>query len=464
MDYRGSRGPSLDYLRAAVGLAAGAFLPSWLDPENGPGYRADLVGRLTASAKERVQRFKTKLAGVRRRRRFVSRGESGAYARSLTAMLEDLREGGPDPRTGAELVASFFRADRHIFDQSDDSNGTIGDVFRLDARDLFVHFAAGCEDRAWLADLVFALVQDDDYGVRDAVVEAASGYLSDPEMRALAERMWQASEATPKPLVGSEERNYERSRWLGLVELLARQLRDPGLFEKARRARHPEIGTAARIDIARVHFESGDAATALSWLEKIPEGESFQAYERDELLTAVQVKLGNREAVEELAWKKFRRHRNPDTLAFLVSIVGEDRREKIVKEAVGEILGEKKLHLTDAGFLIKTGHLDEAAHYVLARRAELNGEFYSSLLPMAEEFEQHERPLAAVLIYRALIDSILRRAVSKNYTHAVRYLRHLDHLVGAVTDWRGVTPHTAYLADLRAKHARKSALWLRYER
>jgi hypothetical protein len=425
---------------------------------------ADLVGGLTATSEQRVQRFKQKLAALKHRRRFVPRGESSSYARSLTSMLEDLQAGGPDARTGIELVASFFECDTEIFEHSDDSDGTIGDVFRLDARDLFVHFAAPCEDKAWLAERVLELLRDDDYGVRDSVVEAAGRFLPEREMRVLAERMWKASEGAPTKSPATGTRDYRRFRWLGLVEVLARQLRDPVLFEKARRTRHPEIGTAARIDIARVHFESGDAGAALSWLEQIPEGETFQEYERDQLLQAVQGKLGNRKAVEELAWKKFQRHRGTDTLASLLSVIGESRREAVVEQAVAAILDEKSLSETDAGFLIETGHLEEAERYVLARREELNGDFYSSLLPLAEGFEAERRFLAASVIYRSLIESVLRRAVSKYYPHAVRYLRHLDHLAGDVMDWRDVASHAEFVTSLWAMHARKAAFWGRYEK
>jgi hypothetical protein len=54
------------------------------------------------------------------------------------------------------------------------------------------------------------------------------------------------------------------------------------------------------IDIARVYLESGDVETAHSWLKKIPEGETFQAYERDKLLLEIYQKQGDSEKLTDL--------------------------------------------------------------------------------------------------------------------------------------------------------------------
>jgi hypothetical protein len=103
---------------------------------------ADYLGQLVASPQENVRRFKAKLAALKRRRRFIDWAESTAYAHELSDQLADLKAGVQEPKVGAELVAAFFQADRAIFEQCDDSNGSIGDVFRQDAKNLFVHYAA----------------------------------------------------------------------------------------------------------------------------------------------------------------------------------------------------------------------------------------------------------------------------------------------------------------------------------
>lgn len=78
--------------------------------------------------------------------------------------------------------------------------------------------------------------------------------------------------------------------------------------------------------------------------------------------------------------------------------------------------------------------------------------------------EADGRPLPATILYRALLDSILRWAQTKTYQHGVRYLKKLDRLAMSVSDWRDIETHPAYLEMLRQVHGRKSSFWLRYEK
>ena len=96
----------------------------------------DLIEQLIATPKENVQRFKNKLSGLKRSRRFIDWRGAAGFARELEMLLQDLKSGVDDPLTGVELVAAFYEADNTIFEMCDDSSGNIGDVFRYDAKEL----------------------------------------------------------------------------------------------------------------------------------------------------------------------------------------------------------------------------------------------------------------------------------------------------------------------------------------
>lgn len=64
----------------------------------------DLIERLIATPKENVQRFKNKLADLKRSRRFIDWRESSGFARELEMLLQDVRAGVADPLTGVELI------------------------------------------------------------------------------------------------------------------------------------------------------------------------------------------------------------------------------------------------------------------------------------------------------------------------------------------------------------------------
>jgi hypothetical protein len=307
---------------------------------------ARLVARLVAGPDDGGRRFKAGLAALRRRNRFVPYREAGAYAAELKDLLEDLEAGVRDPRAGAELVAAFYRSDAAIFEACDDSDGLVGDVFRLEARDLFQHYAARCDDKEWLAECIFGLLGEDDYGVRDAL-----------------------------------------------------------------------------------------------------------------LLRVIHGQLGHRDLVEELVWKRFHQSRCSETPQDLLQVIGQERRDEVVAHAWAAMLQAKEFSVGDAVFLMECGRMDEAARYVLERRAQLDGDQWSGLVPLAESLDASGRFLAAAAVYRALLDSILGRGKSHTYHHGARYLHRLGALAGSIGDWDGVTSHAEYLAGLHARHGRKSSFW-----
>ncbi len=104
------------------------------------------------------------------------------------------------------------------------------------------------------------LMSDDNYGVRDAVIECADQYLSPGDLNALVDHMWERTEKAPD--------EYRGRNWLFAIESIARQIKDPALFEKARRRSWGELSVAAFLDIAQVHFDAGDPQSALEWLQK----------------------------------------------------------------------------------------------------------------------------------------------------------------------------------------------------
>jgi hypothetical protein len=398
--------------------------------------------------------FKARLAAIKRMRGFVSWGESSAFAYELASLLAELEASISDPRTGAELVAAFYEMDDVIFNHCDDSNGRIGDVFRHDARNLFVHYASRCADKQWLGDLILRLNRNDGFGLRDSLFDCAADYLPEETMRGLIGSLW--------ALADREANEYQKRHWLRGIESFARQLRDAPLFEQAQLAAWPTLCTAARVDIAEVYLKSGDAPTALSWLERIPASETFQADKRDRLLLAIHEQLGNRGKQEEAAWRIFRRYRCEDTLSTLLRVIGDDQRERVIDEEARGMLQSEGLSYSDTTFLISGGRMDDAEAYLLARAGQLDGYFYDCLLPLAEDMERDRRFRMASVIYRALLESILSRAQSKYYHHGVRYLKKLEALAGKVDTWLTVQPHQTYMDELRQAHRRKSSFWSRY--
>jgi hypothetical protein len=414
---------------------------------------ADEVARLTASPGEIVKRFKANLASLKRSRRFVPYRESRDFSRELADLLEDLKAGVTDPRAGVELTAAFFAADNAVFGRCDDSGGGIGDVFRIDACDLFVHFASRCDDKGWLSEVVRKLVEDDGYGVRDSLLTRAAGYLPEANIREMIDRLWLSA--------GQREGQDSRHRY-HLIRELALQVKDAPLYERATNAAWPGGAVAFLLDIAAAYLEAGDSRTAFDRIGRMPEADPWKVDERDRLLLRIQRELAMPDDAAKTAWRIFRRHRSEETLATLLASIGEHRRAEVIEGESALILREVALSLTDARFLMNQDRMDEAESYLLARAAQLNGDAYDSIAPLAKRLDESGRPLLATILYRALLDSILARGQTGAYTYGVRYLKRLDLLAGQVTTWREFPSHETYKNDLLRAHGRKTSFWSRY--
>jgi hypothetical protein len=269
--------------------------------------------------------------------------------------------------------------------------------------------------------------------------------------------------ATLQKRADKEKDEYGKRHHLRSIESLARQIKDAKLFEKTRIASWGKLPTAALIDIARVYLESGDIETAHSWLKKIPEDETYQAYERDKLLEEIYYKQGDSKKLTALLYQKFRSYRSIDTLQALLDVIGDEKRNEVVIDEMAQILKTDRLRESDAEFLIAVGKTAEAEEYLLKHSDQLDGSHYGSLLSLAEAMESENRHLAASLMYRSLLVSILERGYTKAYPHGIRYLKSLDKLAVTVSDWKEFKHHDAFKEQIIEAHGRKHSFWSKYE-
>lgn len=404
-----------------------------------------------------ARQFRAELAR-HRRRRFVPAFHTGGLAADLRDLIASLDPVTLDPKTGITLIASFYRADARIFEVCDDSSGSIGGVFRLDASARFATFAARCDDPEWVAGVVQELVEQDDYGVRDALLDRAAEFLPVATLRALAGRLWEAATSAVVPRSPGPSKLGQMRRFL-LVEQVARQLRDPELFERARRAWSPELGTAAYVDIARMWAKAADPSRALEWLERIEPGERFLQEERDGLLRELYTRLGRQAELVELLWRRLRECPSRLTLDELVAEIGEAKREGAVATMVAQLNPTEEFRVSDVEFLLDTGQPAVAVDHLVRLRDQISGGQWIWLLPLAERLMAAGEPLGATVLYRALLDDLLSRAQTRAYPHGARYLRQLAAMAPTVADRRGVSSHGEYLAGLRQRHGLKRTFW-----
>ena len=113
--------------------------------------------------------------------------------------------------------------------------------------------------------------------------------------------------------------------------------------------------------------------------------------------------------------------------------------------------------------MLSVGKIDEAERFILERAEQLDGDYYGSLISLAKTMESENRNLAAALIYRSLLISVLERGYTKAYPHGVRYLKKLDKLATAITQWMKFDNHETFKDQIYLSHGRKYSFWSKYD-
>lgn len=389
-----------------------------------------LVERLISEPDVIIKSFRRKISGLKRRKKFIHRKESRRFAAELDHLLEDMEQAKPDPGVGMSLIVSFLETDQAVFENCDDSFGYIGDVYRYGSRSLFTQYASRCTDKKKVLDLLIKTYSNDPYSIREGLIDKGLEMLGEEEANNAIHIFELLSEEV--------EDEYQKGHYFRAIESLARQTGNAELFERIRMQSTEEPSVSSCIDIGRVYLESGFPQKALEWINRISSYETFMDRERREILQEIYGQLGDSQKEAELAWLSFRKSRNLHTLEKLLKVIGEEKRELVIDDEA------------------------EICILVMAGTKTLNGRFYETLLPMAKSMESEARMLAAYVIYRALLESILDRKFYKAYPHAAKYLKKLDHLAAEIEDWQDLGEHGMYHVWLNQVHGKKSSFWKHY--
>lgn len=119
-------------------------------------------------------------------------------------------------------------------------------------------------------------------------------------------------------------------------------------------------------------------------------------------------------------------------------------------------------------YLVSSGRIATASEMTIAHHKEVvcdntrRGIYERRMLALASAFADNSYPLAASIVYRAVVASILRRDNPLAYAKASDCLITLKVLTHAVKNWQGVERHHMFLAALRQRHRGKTEFWRAY--
>ncbi|HZZ60270.1 MAG TPA: hypothetical protein VFE63_03730 [Roseiarcus sp.] len=413
-----------------------------------------------------------RLAGLEKARASISRGRAKSFSEDLWATLKiitgDLATADSDA-AAAGLMRFLATADRTL-DRGE--GGAAAQVYQAAAEALPALVGRlSADESAPLADQLYALAADSRRGM---VLPTLAKILaaSPPEVvDALDARLVEAMRA-----LGPFEKDdwSRRARARRLVELRQR-IADARADVDAFIALETDLPghSPDAAEIAERLIDAGRAQDALEWLRRpakaaiklvtmadlrvgLPPRDPA-ADRRGRLEIRALEALGERAQARALRWKLFEETLDAAMLREHLAHLPDFEDVEALDAAFAHALASPLIYAA-LRFLIQWPRLDLAERLVVARRAQWDGRRYESLAPAAETLEPG-RPLAAVILYRALINAILDGGHTPAYRHAARYYAELESLAERENPGWPIDSAQTYRAELRFRHGRKFGFW-----
>ncbi len=372
------------------------------------------------------------------------------------------------PDLALDLMWRFMALAEPVINRVDDSNGSVGDVFRSACEDLGIIAVKARPDPVGLADRVFAALSANDYGVFDGLVKAIVPALGEVGVAHLKNRLAQALANAGSKVSGGDGR---ASAMRHALQEIADSQSDVDAYialVPAEDRDRSHMGT----EIGRRLLGAGRATEALAALEKARPKQRARRAEDDgdlyltmygpettweEVYIEALDATGQKEQAQTLRWKAFEERLSSKQLrVYLKNLTDFDdfeAKERAMKHALGFRNFSAALD-----FFREWPDQARAAQLVLTRAAEINGNFYFLLDPMARLIEG-KHPLAATLLRRAMIEDTLNGAKSSRYKHAARHHLECQSLASSIQDYGIFETHHVFASRLRAKHSRKVGFW-----
>ncbi|MFS8036659.1 DUF6880 family protein [Xanthobacter sp. AM11] len=397
-------------------------------------------------------------------------------AATVTVIANELADASP--AMAFDRLLRFIATHESVFERVDDSSSRIQDVYHqaIDAAGALTPKLAQA-DAAELPARVMAVLGNSSHGYLVDVAQVVAEHLPKEALRTwdadLAAR--QRGEEAKDAKAAHRHFRSNASRFRATRQIIADSLGDLDGLIALEAKKHPNlqdtIGMATRL------LEASRAQEALDWIrrptsrgltylsaEDLADGlspDTDPLSQRSSLEAKILEALGRKNEAQALRWSAFEATLHAGILREYLAALPDFEDFATLDRAFAHVLASEHIYNALA-FLVEWPRLDLAARLVVERRGKWDGRQYDMLPPVADALAA-DHPLAATILYRALLDDILARARSKAYPHAARYLGKLDELAagtdteaGVLKDWGA---HDDYRAGLEKAHGRKSGFW-----
>ena len=410
-------------------------------------------------ATDLAHEVRKRLASLRKSKSFISWRKRKALIKDLetqVSMITDINA-PDDPGAAFDLLCQFIELAPCLYERVDDRRGDVGAVFR-EAVTGFADIAPRiATDPETLADRVWTAVSDNGYGEWDGLIGLLAPTLGDTGLSYLRTHVRRFAEAAPDEAQeeheailflrelrgGVDYRAEQKQRFVQqCLQEIASALGDTDAYI-AQYSTDDLQNKAIAAKAAMLLLSEERAEDALAVLENVEDdGRTFGHEHWDDAYVQTLVALGRVDEAQGHRWRCFEHRLSVDHLkAYLKELPDFD----------GNIL--EALH-----FCLTWPDLHTAAELVIARASELDGDHYALLSPAADALRDRH-PLAATLLWRAMIDFALNESRASRYGYAASHLQDCGAVSAEIVGFESHPTHDAYVETLKDQHMRKTSFW-----
>lgn len=424
---------------------------------------------------ELARDVRKRLVSLRKSTSFVGWRKRKTLIKDLTTQADMITEkiAPEDPTAAFDLLWEFIELAPSIYGRVDDSRGEVGDLFRS----ALVRFEnigpRALLDPAALAVRMWDAISDNGYGEFDGLIGLLAPTLGADGLEYL-KSLVQTYGATPSEQpaqehealqflrnLRSESGNYVAEHKGRLIQMCLQEIAEAQGDVEAYIVQYSDQDLARpsiAAEVAQLLLAEGRAEDALDALVRANlGGRVFAHADWDAAYIACLIALDRTDDAQAHRLARFGETLQPDFLRDYLKVLPDFDDVEAEEAAKSQVQTFKNLHKALA-FFLGWPDLSAAAHLIETRAQELDGEFYDMLAPAAEALRE-KYPLAAVVLWRTMIDFALTQGRSTRYGYAADHLMDCAALDADVVDYGPFAPHHTYLAGLHARHERKASFW-----
>lgn len=415
-----------------------------------------------AGAGEVTRLIDSKLDSLQKSRAYLSPTRANTLSVELRGLLKNITSelAGLDRYAAFERVLRFLDVGAVIEERARNGGARLAKVMD-EARGNLVESVLkldGDEQVRSVALLEKARVSDDDGNLRAALLEILCG------MQKPAADVWRSILTGKLKSPTEKAAHWRNTEPVAYLQTLALHTSDIDAYVELEQLKPQERRDS--LLIARMLHEAKRYPEALEWVRKpaatmrvTHAHNAVTAPARPPRLLEADIldALKQKGDAQAIRWTEFERTLQPDILRNYISKLDDFAEFDETDKAFAIVAASPRIHEA-LDFLVKWPRLDLASEHVLHHLGKWDGRQSGILVAAADAFLD-DYPVAATMLYRILLDDILRRGISDAYGDGATFyavLHELQHRLGTGFIHQS---HRAYVAELRERYGRKPGFW-----